>query len=132
MGLQPATRKICVVTGSRADYGLLYFLMREILLNPRYELQVVVTGMHQANRPAVFTGKEGSCAQIGTKCVFPMPLSFVGHKNPLSHKGLSKAHAQKEKGPLPAHACTNLTKSVYLPVRPLQRLYIRGVLHGTE
>lgn len=46
MGLQPAPRKICVVTGSRADYGLLYFLMREILLNPRYELQVVVTGMH--------------------------------------------------------------------------------------
>lgn len=39
-------RKICVVTGSRADYGLLYFLMREIQKNPRYELQVAVTGMH--------------------------------------------------------------------------------------
>ena len=39
-------RKVCVVTGSRADYGLLYFLMRELQRNPLYELQVAVTGMH--------------------------------------------------------------------------------------
>ncbi len=39
-------RKICVVTGSRAEYGLLYWLMREIEDDPELELQVVVTGMH--------------------------------------------------------------------------------------
>lgn len=44
--MQPTSRKVCVVTGSRADYGLLYFLMRELQQNPRYELQVAVTGMH--------------------------------------------------------------------------------------
>lgn len=44
--MQPPPRKVCVVTGSRADYGLLYFLMRELQRNPRYELQVAVTGMH--------------------------------------------------------------------------------------
>ena len=41
-----ASRKICVVTGSRADYGLLYWVMRELLAAPAFELQVVATGMH--------------------------------------------------------------------------------------
>lgn len=39
-------RKICVVTGSRAEYGLLYWLMYEINNDPDLELQIVVTGMH--------------------------------------------------------------------------------------
>lgn len=39
-------RKICVVTGSRAEYGLLYWLMKEIQQDPGLELQVVATGMH--------------------------------------------------------------------------------------
>lgn len=40
--------KICVVTGSRADYGLLYWLMRDIQTDPDCRLQVAVTGMHLA------------------------------------------------------------------------------------
>ena len=39
-------RKICVVTGSRAEYGLLYWLMKEINDHNAMELQLVVTGMH--------------------------------------------------------------------------------------
>lgn len=39
-------RKICVVTGTRAEYGLLYWLMKEIQSDVSLELQVVVTGMH--------------------------------------------------------------------------------------
>jgi len=39
-------RKICVVTGTRAEYGLLYWLMREIELDEHLELQLIVTGMH--------------------------------------------------------------------------------------
>jgi GDP/UDP-N,N'-diacetylbacillosamine 2-epimerase (hydrolysing) len=39
-------RKICVVTGSRAEYGLLYWLMKEIQSDKDLELQIVVTGMH--------------------------------------------------------------------------------------
>ncbi|MCL6598711.1 MAG: UDP-N-acetylglucosamine 2-epimerase (hydrolyzing) [Alicyclobacillus macrosporangiidus] len=39
-------RKICVVTGTRAEYGLLYWLMREIERDEDLVLQVVVTGMH--------------------------------------------------------------------------------------
>ena len=39
-------RKICVVTGTRAEYGLLYWLMKEIEADKELELQVIVTGMH--------------------------------------------------------------------------------------
>jgi GDP/UDP-N,N'-diacetylbacillosamine 2-epimerase (hydrolysing) len=39
-------RKICVVTGSRAEYGILYWLMRGIRDCQELELQVVATGMH--------------------------------------------------------------------------------------
>jgi len=39
-------RKICVVTGSRAEYGLLYWLLCDIQRAPDLELQLVVTGMH--------------------------------------------------------------------------------------
>jgi len=39
-------RKICVVTGTRAEYGLLYWLMKEIELDNNLELQLIVTGMH--------------------------------------------------------------------------------------
>lgn len=39
-------RKICVVTGTRAEFGLLRWLMYEISRHPALALQVVVTGMH--------------------------------------------------------------------------------------
>ena len=39
-------RKICVVTGTRAEYGLLYWLMKEIETDSKLELQLIVTGMH--------------------------------------------------------------------------------------
>lgn len=42
------TRRICVVTGTRADYGLLYWLMKGIQEDPELTLQVAVTGMHLA------------------------------------------------------------------------------------
>jgi len=39
-------RKICVVTGTRAEYGLLYWLMKSIEDDPKLKLQVIATGMH--------------------------------------------------------------------------------------
>ena len=39
-------RTICVVTGTRAEYGLLYWLMKEISVDNNLQLQVIVTGMH--------------------------------------------------------------------------------------
>lgn len=40
------TRKICIVTGTRAEYGLLYWLMKEIESDSDLELQIIATGMH--------------------------------------------------------------------------------------
>ena len=40
--------RIAVVSGSRADYGLLYCVMQAINREPRFHLQTVVTGMHLA------------------------------------------------------------------------------------
>lgn len=40
------TRKICVVTGTRAEFGLLRWLMEEIRAASELELQVIATGMH--------------------------------------------------------------------------------------
>lgn len=40
------TRKICVVTGTRAEFGLLRWLMQEMQHEPELELQVLATGMH--------------------------------------------------------------------------------------
>lgn len=39
-------KKICVITSTRADFGLLYWLIKEISLDKDLYLQLVVTGMH--------------------------------------------------------------------------------------
>ncbi|HUJ19464.1 MAG TPA: UDP-N-acetylglucosamine 2-epimerase [Nitrospirota bacterium] len=41
-------RKICAVTGSRADYDLLTPVMKKIRQEPSFRLQVIATGMHLA------------------------------------------------------------------------------------
>lgn len=43
-------RKICVITASRAEYGLLYWLMSKLKEDKRFELQIVVTGMHMMDK----------------------------------------------------------------------------------
>lgn len=41
-------RKICVVTGSRAEYGLLYWVLHDLRAASGLEISLVVTGMHLA------------------------------------------------------------------------------------
>lgn len=41
-------RKIAVVTGSRAEYGLLYWVLKDLQARSDVELQLIVTGMHLA------------------------------------------------------------------------------------
>lgn len=44
---QPETmRKICVITGTRAEYGLLRWVMQGIKDDPELVLQIIATGMH--------------------------------------------------------------------------------------
>lgn len=39
-------RKICVVTGTRAEYGLLYWLIKRLYEDTNVDLQIIATGMH--------------------------------------------------------------------------------------
>lgn len=39
-------RKICVITGTRANYGRLKTVMNAIINHPKLELKLIVTGMH--------------------------------------------------------------------------------------
>ncbi len=41
-------RKICAITGSRSEYGLLRPVMRRITLSSKLSLQLIVTGMHMS------------------------------------------------------------------------------------
>lgn len=40
------TKRICIVTGTRAEYGLLRWVMEGIRQSPVLELQLIATGMH--------------------------------------------------------------------------------------
>jgi GDP/UDP-N,N'-diacetylbacillosamine 2-epimerase (hydrolysing) len=40
------TRKICVITGTRAEYGLLRWIMQAIAQDASLTLQIIATGMH--------------------------------------------------------------------------------------
>lgn len=41
-----SSRRICVVTGSRAEYGLLSGLLRRLQADPQIDLQILATAMH--------------------------------------------------------------------------------------
>jgi len=41
-------RKLCILTGTRAEYGLLRWLMKEIADDPSLQLQIIATGMHMS------------------------------------------------------------------------------------
>jgi hypothetical protein len=40
-----AKRKICIITGTRAEYGLLYWLTKEAGADSERQLQIVITRM---------------------------------------------------------------------------------------
>jgi UDP-hydrolysing UDP-N-acetyl-D-glucosamine 2-epimerase len=68
-------RKICFVTGSRADYGLLYPLIKMVAADPDLELQIVATGAHLEE------GFGSTVTQIeddGFKIDADIPLAIAG------------------------------------------------------
>ena len=44
--IKPPCRKICIITGTRAEYGLLRMVMQGIKDDPELTLQIIATGMH--------------------------------------------------------------------------------------
>ena len=43
---EPVNKKIAVFTGTRAEYGLLFWLLKDIQTDPELQLQLLVSGMH--------------------------------------------------------------------------------------
>ena len=43
-------KKICIVTGSRAEYGLLYWTINKLETSPEVDLHLVVTGSHLSEK----------------------------------------------------------------------------------
>lgn len=43
-------KKICVVTGTRAEYGILKPLIQKLLLEPQFDTRIAVTGMHLSDQ----------------------------------------------------------------------------------
>ena len=39
-------KKICFITGTRAEYGLLKPLIDEFIIDDNFEVQIIATGMH--------------------------------------------------------------------------------------
>ncbi len=61
-------RKICVITGGRAEYGLLRWVMQGIRDDSELELQLIVTGMHlSAAFGSTYMDIERDGFQISTK-----------------------------------------------------------------
>lgn len=48
--LQNSVKKICVVTTSRADYGLLYYTLKAISASKKLNLQLIVSGTHLSKK----------------------------------------------------------------------------------
>ena len=46
--MEATRRRVAVVTGSRAEYGILTSLLKEVQARPCLELQLLVTGMHMS------------------------------------------------------------------------------------
>jgi len=70
-------RRICVVTATRAEYGLLFWLLRELQQAPDVDLQLVVTGTHLA--PAfgmTVNGIEADGFDIRARLPIPLDDNF--------------------------------------------------------
>lgn len=74
-----AKKRICVITASRAEYGLLRWLMQEIKDDQSFLLQIVVTGAHLSNHHGMTSEQIESDGFTIDACV-PMDLSDTSPK----------------------------------------------------
>lgn len=67
-------KKICVVTGSRAEYGLFSPLLRLLSREPGVKLQIVATAMHLSPKFGLtYRAIEADGFKISAKIKFPLP-----------------------------------------------------------
>jgi len=88
-------RKICIVTAARSEYSASKWLMKEVLLDPDLELQVIVTGAHLEERfgNTVWELEEDNIPinyRINIHCTDDTPECIANSMGECS-KGVSKA-----------------------------------------
>ena len=67
-------KKICFITGSRAEYGLFYPLLKELAAAPGVKLQIMATGMHLSPKFGLtYREIEADGFRISAKIKFPLP-----------------------------------------------------------
>src|SRR5688500_8393999 len=66
-------RRVCVVTGSRAEYGLLTPLLRVLEEDPAFDVRIVVTGAHLSERFGK-TVSEIEADERALEALVPLPL----------------------------------------------------------
>lgn len=67
-------KKVCVITGTRADYGLYYPLLKRLQTEKSLDLQIVATGMHLVPQFGL-TYKEIEGDGFRIRCKVPIPLA---------------------------------------------------------
>ena len=70
-------KKICFITGSRADYGILHYLMKKFYRDKKTELQIIATNMHMSKKYGL-TYKE--ILKDGLKINYRIKLPLVSNK----------------------------------------------------
>ncbi|HFU76629.1 MAG TPA: UDP-N-acetylglucosamine 2-epimerase (hydrolyzing) [Arcobacter sp.] len=83
-------KKICVVTSTRADYGLLYWLIKGLDEDNSFNLQLVVTGMHLED-------DFGHTIDVISK-EFPIEYQFSLELHDDSSKGIANSMAKAQIG----------------------------------
>ena len=74
------SRHVCIVTGSRAEYGLLEPVMRAVAADARLELSIIVCGAHLL--PPTNTGREVDAAW-GSAVIAHVPMQNPGESRRL-------------------------------------------------
>lgn len=80
-------RKICVYTGTRAEYGLLYWLLTECKEDPEIDLQLIVSGSHLLE-------SQGYTVQIIENDGFNISAKIEMYESDTSSVGLVRAMAR--------------------------------------
>ena len=74
-------RTICIVTGSRAEWGLLSGLAKKIAADPELELQIIATNMHLSPEFGLtYREIEQQGFRINRKCYF-LPIQPMQPSN---------------------------------------------------
>src|SRR5438046_5862898 len=67
-------RRICFVTGTRAEFGLMESVLRAIKAHPKLQLQIIATGMHLDRRRG-HSLKELQNGQFTPDAIVPWPAT---------------------------------------------------------